>query len=73
MTGQIHFILNNRTICTSQPLSVTVLDYLRSLERLTGTKEGCREGGCGTCKVLVGELQGEKLVYKPVLSCLLPL
>jgi xanthine dehydrogenase small subunit len=50
-----------------------VLDYLRSLERLTGTKEGCREGGCGACTVLLGELQGENLIYKSVLSCLLPL
>ncbi len=73
MTGQIHFILNDRTICTSQSTSVTLLDYLRLLERLTGTKEGCKEGGCGACTVLVGELQGKKLVYKPVLSCLLPL
>ncbi|MDJ0649159.1 MAG: FAD binding domain-containing protein [Xenococcaceae cyanobacterium MO_188.B19] len=73
MTGQIHFILNDRTICTSQPTGVTVLDYLRLSERLTGTKEGCKEGGCGACTVLVGELQGEKLVYKTVLSCLLPL
>ncbi len=73
MTGQIHFILNDRTVCTSQAPGITVLDYLRSWERLTGTKEGCREGGCGSCTVLLGELQGEKLVYKPVLSCLLPL
>jgi xanthine dehydrogenase small subunit len=73
MTGQIHFILNNRTVCTSEPTGITVLEYLRSWERLTGTKEGCREGGCGACTVLLGELQGEKLVYKPVLSCLLPL
>ena len=73
MTGQIHFILNDRTVCTSQPTGVSVLDYLRLSERLTGTKEGCKEGGCGACTVLLGELQGEKLVYKPVLSCLLPL
>ncbi len=73
MTGQIHFILNDRTVCTSQPPGVTVLDYLRQGERLTGTKEGCKEGGCGACTVLLGELPGEKLVYKPLLSCLLPL
>ena len=73
MTGQIHFILNDRTICTSQPTGVTVLDYLRLSERLTGTKEGCKEGGCGACTVMLGELQEGKLVYKPLLSCLLPL
>ncbi len=73
MTGQIDFILNDRTICTCQPPGVSVLDYLRLSERLTGTKEGCKEGGCGACTVLVGELQGEKLVYKTVLSCLLSL
>jgi xanthine dehydrogenase small subunit len=73
MAGQIHFILNDRTVCTSQPIGVPVLDYLRSLARLTGTKEGCREGGCGACTLLLGELQGEKLLYKPVLSCLLAL
>ena len=73
MIGQIHFIINDRTICTSQTLGVSVLDYLRLSERLTGTKEGCKEGGCGACTVLVGELQGEKLVYKPLVSCLLPL
>ena len=73
MTNQIHFILNDRTICTSQLPGVSVLEYLRLSERLTGTKEGCKEGGCGACTVLVGELQGEKLVYKTILSCLLPL
>ncbi len=73
MIDQIHFILNDRTVDTSQPPGVTVLDYLRQGERLTGTKEGCKEGGCGACTVLLGELQGEKLVYKPLLSCLLPL
>ena len=60
MTGQIHFILNDRTVCTSQPPGVSVLDYLRLSERLTGTKEGCKEGGCGACTLLVGELQGDR-------------
>ena len=73
MTDRIYFILKDRTICTSQLPGMSVLDYLRLSERLTGTKEGCKEGGCGACTVLVGELQGEKLVYKTVLSCLLPL
>ncbi len=73
MTDRIHFILNDHTVCTSQPTGTTVLNCMRLSERLTGTKEGCKEGGCGACTVLVGKLQGEKLVYKTVLSCLLPL
>ncbi|MGK7892912.1 MAG: FAD binding domain-containing protein, partial [Xenococcus sp. (in: cyanobacteria)] len=73
MTGQIHFILNDRIVCTSQLPGVTVLDYLRQVARLTGTKEGCSEGGCGACTVLVGELKGNRVCYRGVVSCLLPL
>ncbi|MDJ0903707.1 MAG: FAD binding domain-containing protein [Xenococcus sp. MO_188.B8] len=73
MIGQIHFILNDRTVCTSQPPGVTVLDYLRQKARLTGTKEGCSEGGCGACTVLLGELQEDRVYYRAVVSCLLPL
>ena len=73
MTDCTYFILNNNNVSTSQPQGLTVLEYLRSHQRLTGTKEGCKEGGCGVCTVLLGELQGEGLIYKSVLSCLLPL
>ena len=73
MTGQIHFILNDRTVCTSQSPGITVLDYLRQVARLTGTKEGCSEGGCGACTVLVGELKEDRVSYRAVVSCLLPL
>ena len=73
MTGQIHFILNDRTIYTSQPPGVTVLNYLRQVARLTGTKEGCSEGGCGACTVLIGELKEDRVYYRAVVSCLLPL
>ena len=50
-----------------------VLDFVRRHAKLTGTKEGCREGDCGACVVLVGELAGARVVYKPVTSCLMPL
>jgi xanthine dehydrogenase small subunit len=73
MTCQISFILNNETVCISHPVGSTVIDYLHFWERLTGTKVGCREGGCGSCTVLLGELKGEQVDYKAVLSCLLPL
>ncbi len=73
MYAPIQFILNNRLVSASQPSSMSVLDYLRESQRLTGTKEGCREGGCGACTVLLGELQDSQVLYKTVLSCLLPL
>ena len=52
---------------------LAVLDWLRQDRRLTGTKEGCKEGDCGACVVLVGERLAEGLTYRPVTSCLLPL
>ncbi|MDP2423855.1 MAG: xanthine dehydrogenase small subunit [Bacteroidales bacterium] len=51
--------------------STTVLNYLRSLHGHKGTKEGCAEGDCGACTVVLGELVDEKIRYRSVDSCLL--
>lgn len=73
------FWLNDQFISTDASPGLLLLDFLRKNERLTGTKEGCKEGDCGACAVLVGELQpasGEReayVDYKPVTSCLVPL
>ena len=73
MIAETHFLLNDRAVTTTEPPGLLVLDYLRHRERLTGTKEGCKEGDCGACTVLIGELQSEGVVYKPVTSCLMPI
>lgn len=54
MRSQIAFMLNGEAvqIADCDP-SHTLLDYLRESRRLTGTKEGCREGDCGACTVVV--------------------
>lgn len=67
------FILNDRTISTAAPRGTTVLDFVRSEKTLKGTKIGCREGDCGACTVLVGELADGRVRYRSMTSCLMPL
>ncbi|MGB7208780.1 MAG: FAD binding domain-containing protein [Pyrinomonadaceae bacterium] len=67
------FILNNDDIATDLPPGNTVLDFVRYHKNLKGTKIGCREGDCGACTVLVGELKDESVSYRTMTSCLMPL
>ncbi len=69
----IKFILNNQTIETDLPKGETVLDFVRYHKNLKGTKIGCREGDCGACTILVGELFQDSLKYRTQTSCLMPL
>ena len=48
----------------------TVLEFLREDKGLTGTKEGCAEGDCGACTVVVGELYKDGIRYRAVNSCI---
>jgi xanthine dehydrogenase small subunit len=69
----IRFILNDTSIETDKPSGTTVLDFVRYHQHLVGTKIGCREGDCGACTVLVGQLINGKMQYESMTSCLLPL
>ncbi len=69
----IEFILNDQDISTDQPPGTTVLDFVRYHKDLKGTKIGCREGDCGACTILVGEVINNKVRYRTMTSCLMPL
>ena len=69
----IQFYLNGE-LCREEGISptTTVLDYLREYAGQTGTKEGCAEGDCGACTiVLVRYNEDGKPIYEAVNSCLL--
>ena len=69
----IQFILNNELIETAVHTGITLLDFIREHQQLKGTKIGCREGDCGACTVLVGELNNTKVSYLSITSCISPL
>jgi xanthine dehydrogenase small subunit len=69
----VRCIINNREVKMLLPTGMVTLDFIRQYQGLPGTKEGCREGECGACTILVGELDGGEVRYKAVASCLLPL
>ncbi|MCL4551416.1 MAG: FAD binding domain-containing protein [Bacteroidetes bacterium] len=69
----IKFILNDQLVETSVLPTTVLLDFIRKEKKLTATKEGCREGDCGACTVLVGEVTGNRVKYKSVNSCLMPI
>jgi xanthine dehydrogenase small subunit len=69
----IKFILNDKIIETDLPRGATVLDFVRYHKNLKGTKIGCREGDCGACTILVGELIDGSVRYRTQTSCLMPL
>ena len=72
MQSAIRFLLGDelRELSDVDP-HTTVLNYLRDSEGLTGTKEGCAEGDCGACTVVLATSNGAELEYQAVNACIL--
>jgi xanthine dehydrogenase small subunit len=72
----LRFLANDREISAEAWPGTPALDYIRRDLGLTGAKEGCREGDCGACAVLVGERVASSksgAAYRAQPSCLLAL
>ncbi len=71
MRRAVRFLLGSerRELAGFDP-TLTLLDWLRGEARLRGTKEGCAEGDCGACTVIVGRLDKGRLRYEAVNSCI---
>ncbi len=71
ISNVISFIRKDRIVEIKNPdPNETLLNYIRTRLKKTGTKEGCAEGGCGACTVVLGELKNNEISYKAVNSCI---
>ena len=70
-SNKIKFVWENKifTIKNLDP-NETILNYVRLNLKKTGTKEGCAEGGCGACTIVLGEIENNKIIYKAINSCI---
>lgn len=71
MRESVRFLLGDELveIAACDPTR-TVLDWLRLDRRRTGTKEGCAEGDCGACTIVIGRLDGGRLRYEAINACI---
>jgi len=71
ISSTVKFLLNNKILEINSPdPNQTILNYIRTDLKKTGTKEGCAEGGCGACTVVIGELVDGEIKYSAINSCI---
>jgi len=70
-SNKIKFVWENKIFTIKNPdPNETILNYVRLNLKKTGTKEGCAEGGCGACTIVLGEIENNKIIYKAINSCI---
>ncbi len=72
VSNVIRYVHNNKIVKIDNiDPNETLLNYIRKNLKKTGTKEGCAEGGCGACTIVLGNLINNKINYQAINSCIM--